>query len=211
MAAVRILGVDPGTMVAGFGCLELVDSSAAARELPIALRTANTMMIAGRSDLRVVEAGVMRLGRRGDTVAERLGELAVAFAALLDRLQPREVALEEAFAGKSIQSALRIGEARGVVLAESARRGLVVHQFPPARVKRCVAGTGAARKETVAAMLAQQLPGAAAIAEAWPEDATDALAVALTRAEERRSPLVQAAAVASALDPGTPIRWRRRR
>ncbi len=198
-------------MVAGFGCLELVDSSAAARELPIALRAANTMMIAGRSDLRVVEAGVMRLGRRGDTVAERLGELAVAFAALLDRLQPREVALEEAFAGKSIQSALRIGEARGVVLAESARRGLVVHQFPPARVKRCVAGTGAARKETVAAMLAQQLPGAAAIAAAWPEDAPDALAVALTRAEARRAPLVQAAAVASALDPGTPIRWRRRR
>ncbi|MEY3161355.1 MAG: Crossover junction endodeoxyribonuclease RuvC, partial [Planctomycetota bacterium] len=96
MAAVRILGVDPGTMVAGFGCLELVDASGAARELPIALRAANTLMIAGRSDLRVVEAGVMRLGRRGDTVAERLGELAVAFAALLDRLQPREVALEEA-------------------------------------------------------------------------------------------------------------------
>ncbi|MEY4672315.1 MAG: hypothetical protein RL148_99 [Planctomycetota bacterium] len=198
-------------MVAGFGCLELSESGAGTREVPIALRATNTLLVSGRSDLHLVEAGVLRLGRRGDTVAERLGELAVAFAALLDRLQPREVALEEAFAGKSIQSALRIGEARGVVLAESARRGLVVHQYPPARVKRCVTGAGAARKETVAAMLAQQIPGAAAVAAQWPEDATDALAIALARAEERRSPLVQAAAVASALDEGTPLRWRRRR
>jgi crossover junction endodeoxyribonuclease RuvC len=90
-----------------------------------------------------------------------------------------------------VQAALRIGEARGVVLAESARAGADVHQYAPARVKRCVTGRGAAAKPSVAAMLAQLLPqGAATLPRSLPADATDAVAVAWTRLEERRSPLL---------------------
>ena len=97
---------------------------------------------------------------------------------------PHEVALEEAFCGKSVQSALRIGEARGVVLATAHRSGLVVHQYPPARIKRRVAGHGAASKEAVSRMAVQAL-GVAGID--GPADATDAVAVALCRVEERRA------------------------
>ena len=63
--------------------------------------------------------------------------------------------------------------------------------FPPARVKRCVTGNGAARKQSVASMLGQLIPqGRALLTDDLPEDASDAVAVAWTRLEERRSPLV---------------------
>lgn len=133
--------------------------------------------------VQLVEHGVLRLGGRGVRVEQRLCNLAKALGDLLDRLEPQELALEEAFYGKSVQSALRIGEARGVVLAEASRRRVEVHQFTPARIKRCVAGHGSASKEAVARMAGELLalgqpPG--------PTDASDALAVALCRVEDRR-------------------------
>jgi len=136
--------------------------------------------------------GVMRLGSRDAPLPERLLALSQQLRSLLDRLQPNEVALEEAFCGKSVPAALRIGEARGVVLAESARGGLPVHQFAPARVKRCVTGRGAASKESVANMVAQLVHGVRhAFTSDMAVDATDALAVALTCLEQRRSPLLE--------------------
>ncbi|MBK8099675.1 MAG: crossover junction endodeoxyribonuclease RuvC [Planctomycetes bacterium] len=196
MAVVRILGIDPGTLVVGFGCLEVETQAPvpANRTAPLAMRAANVMVAGAQAPLRVVEMGVLRLGGRSQTVATRLASLAEQLASLLDRLAPGELALEEAFFGKSVQSALRIGEARGVVLAVAAQRGLPIHEFPPARVKRCIAGRGGASKETVAAMLGLQIAGvrpdaAGSVPTALPPDATDALAVALTRAEMRRSPL----------------------
>src|SRR5690606_25455588 len=98
---------------------------------------------------RLIEAGALRLPRRallGDRLARLVGELEQWIA----RFEPDEVALEEAFCGKSVQAALRIGEARGVVLATAHRLGRVVHEYPPARIKRSVAGHGAASKEAVA-------------------------------------------------------------
>jgi crossover junction endodeoxyribonuclease RuvC len=128
-------------------------------------------------------------------VAERLALLGEQFARLVDRLGPAELALEEAFYGKSVQAALRIGEARGVVLAESARAALSVFQFAPARVKRCVTGRGDAKKEVVASMIGQLVQqGRDVLAAGLPADATDAVAVAWTRLEERRSPMLQARA-----------------
>lgn len=198
MAVVRILGIDPGTVVVGFGCIEM-GAAAAPRATalpPMGLRAANVVRLQNQGDLRVIDAGTLRLGRRGDAMAERLCQLALGFAALLDRLAPGEIALEEAFFGKSVQSALRIGEARGVVLAEAGRRGLPVHQFAPSRVKRCITGKGSADKATVAAMLRQLLPPVVFTAADAAADTTDALAVALTRAEVRRSPLLAAQWVA---------------
>lgn len=194
MAVVRILGIDPGTQVVGFGCLELT-VAVRARDggcVPLAMRGSNVMRAgAGGADgVRLLEAGVFRLGGRAVALPQRLLSLAEQFRVLLGRLQPAEVALEEAFAGKSAQAALRIGEARGVVLAESARRGLPVHQFAPARIKRCVTGNGASSKEAVAAMVGHLVAAAGpALAAHLPADATDAVAVALARVESRRSPL----------------------
>lgn len=189
MAVVRILGIDPGTVVVGFGCLEVREAAVPVGPVPVALRAANAVRMGPRDPtLRVLDAGVLRLGGRR-SIAERLSRLAKEVADLLDRLQPQELALEEAFHGKSVQSAFRIGEARGVVLAESARRAVQVHQFAPARIKRCITGGGAASKDAVANMILRLLPEGPWRGRALPVDATDALAAALTRAEMRRSPL----------------------
>jgi crossover junction endodeoxyribonuclease RuvC len=141
--------------------------------------------------VRLVAAGVLRLGGRTVALPDRLRALAVEFRSLLAAHAPSEVALEQAFYGKSVQAALRIGEARGVLLAEAAAAQLAVHQFAPARVKRCVTGNGASGKEAVAAMVRQFVAGASdARVASLPNDATDAVAVAWTRLEQRRSPLL---------------------
>jgi crossover junction endodeoxyribonuclease RuvC len=187
MVAVRILGIDPGTVVLGFACVEFDEfrRDAARREAPIALRAANVVCPVGAvgAAARLVDAGAVRLGARGAPVAARLGALHEVLEGLLARFRPDEIALEEAFHGKSAQSALRIGEARGVVLANAHRCGVPIHQYPPASIKRRIAGHGGASKEAVARM-AGQLLGLRGLA--GPSDATDAVAVALCRLEERR-------------------------
>ena len=218
VAVVRILGIDPGTLVVGFGCLEVAasDDSSVARssmQVPLAMRGSNVVRAAGAggAGVRLVAAGVLRLGGRQARLPARLLELVRQFGGLLDDLEPHEVALEEAFFGKSVQAALRIGEARGVVLAEAARAGLDVHQFAPARVKRCVAGHGASRKQSVASMLKQFLPGSdGALLDGLPEDASDAVAVAWTRLEQRRSPLLAADGPAHRPAPARRARGRTR-
>jgi len=199
VAVVRILGIDPGTLVVGYGCLEVAASSdcrgderVAERDAtPLAMRGSNVVRVGGGGGaIRLLAAGALRLGTTRDVLAGRLLHLARQFTELLVAWRPDEVALEEAFYGKSVQAALRIGEARGVVLSESARAGLPVHQYPPARVKRCVAGHGSARKQAVANMLGQLIPeGRSLLTGDLPADASDAVAVAWTRLEERRSPL----------------------
>ena len=89
------------------------------------------------------------------------------------------LALEEAFFGKSVQSALRIGEARGVVLVAAARAGIPVAQYPPATIKKAVTGRGGATKEQVQEMVRITL-GLAAPPQ--PADAADALAIAICHA-----------------------------
>lgn len=190
MRAVRILGIDPGTVTVGFGCLDAADAARApmraAASRPVAHRASNVVAVAGGAPrgLVVVEAGVLRLGRSGTSIEARLGALAHGLAELLLRLRPDCVAVECAFAGKSAQSALRIGEARGVVLAEVHRAGIAIEQLTPARIKRCVTGHGGANKAAVARM-AQQLLGLREPLASL--DASDALAVAYACLEQRHS------------------------
>lgn len=181
----RILGIDPGTQVVGYGCLELreVVLRPHGSELPLAHRAANVLAGQPQAQAEVVAQGALRLGRRGDPLPDRLGNLANGLAALLRALRPDELALEEAFYGKSVQSALRIGEARGVILAEASRVGIHVVQFSPARIKRAVTGHGAASKAQVSEMVTRllQLP-----TTPEPQDVSDALAAAVCRLEQRR-------------------------
>lgn len=182
----RILGIDPGTSVVGHGCVS-VTGGTAPRHVPLVrsgrVRNLVRGISSGGARVRLVAAGALRLGERGTPLADRLLRLAEGMAALLAELEPDEVVLEQAFYGKSVASALRIGEARGVVLAEARRFGAAVHQVAPARVKRVVAGHGAAGKARVADMVRRSL-GLARPPE--PADAADALAVALCRYEELR-------------------------
>jgi crossover junction endodeoxyribonuclease RuvC len=158
---------------------------AAAAATPLAHRAGNVVHgSAQRARVRVHAAGVLRLGRSQDPLASRLMRLADELRDLILRLEPDEIALEEAFFGKSVQSALRIGEARGVILAEACRQQKVCTQFPPATVKRTVTGLGSANKEQVAKMVVSLLQ-----LKEMPEcrDVTDALAVALCGVERKRS------------------------
>ncbi|MEZ5989883.1 MAG: crossover junction endodeoxyribonuclease RuvC [Planctomycetota bacterium] len=167
----RILGIDPGTRVVGFGCLELVSGRTAP---PGVLRSRNSVAaVHGPGRHRLVEAGVLRLGDSGVPIERRLLDLAEGLDRLIARLGPAVLAVEEAFFGKSVQSALRIGEARGAVLVAAARAGLPVAQYPPATIKLRVAGAGGASKQALARMVEAGLG-----ARDLPLDASDALAVA---------------------------------
>jgi crossover junction endodeoxyribonuclease RuvC len=147
-----ILGIDPGTRVVGWGAIEVTPRGP-----------------------RLIAAGVLRAGA-GD-LPGRLGLIRRELDRLIVLHSPCAVAVEEAFAHKNMQSALRIGEGRGVVLSCAAAANVPVHQYTPASAKKTLVGNGAAHKTQVAAMVARRLE----LAEApKPLDASDALALALT-------------------------------
>lgn len=145
----RVLGVDPGSRKTGWGVVE--DSS---------------------GDLRSLAAGVAASGN-GD-ISVRLGRIAERIESLMDEWKPEAVAIERAFVGKNVSSALRLGEVRGVILAAAGRRELPVVDYPPATVKVAVAGAGAAEK----AMVARGVSALLGI-EVVAGDASDALAIAI--------------------------------
>ena len=98
--------------------------------------------------------------------------------ALLQQWQPAEVAVEGVFYFKNPRTALSLGEARGAILCLMAERAVPVFEYPPATVKRSVAGRGGADKKAVQRMVCALL----GIREELPDDASDALAVALCHA-----------------------------
>jgi crossover junction endodeoxyribonuclease RuvC len=152
-AAAIVLGIDPGSVVVGFGALAGVGGTP-----------------------RLVEAGAIRAPARA-AVAQRLGAIRAELDSLLHRLRPSVVVVERAFVGRNIQAALRIGEGRGVVLSAAAAAGAAVVEYPPAVAKKVLIGHGGAHKEQVALMVVQLLGLAGPVR---PHDASDALALALT-------------------------------
>lgn len=147
-----ILGIDPGTLVVGYGAVRVTPNGP-----------------------EFITAGVLR-PRRTAPVPERLGEIGAGLDALMVDFAPSVVVVEEAFVARNVQSALRLGEGRGVALACATRYGASVAQLPPAVAKKALVGNGAAPKEQVAGMVARLLGLNGANV---PLDATDALALAL--------------------------------
>ena len=158
-----VLGIDPGTLVVGYGA--------------IVVRPEGPALLA---------AGVIRASRNAE-VPTRLGHIRQELDEVLRRLKPDVVAVEQAFAGANIASALRIGEGRGVALSAAACFGARIVQFPPAVAKRTLVGNGGADKTQVARMVGAEL-GLDVDAEGQPTslDATDALALALTYVHKSR-------------------------
>lgn len=152
----RVLGIDPGTVVMGFGVIDR-DGSA----------------------MTLVDLGSVKFSARTEAV-ERLGDILRAVEELLDRYQPDAVAVEAPFFGKNVQSMLKLGRAQGVVLSAGLRRGLSVAEYPPAVVKRRISGRGAASKEQLAGFLNSMF--AIPVDPKRALDATDALAVAACHA-----------------------------
>ncbi|MFQ5506936.1 MAG: crossover junction endodeoxyribonuclease RuvC [Planctomycetota bacterium] len=170
----KVLGVDPGTLVVGLACVETARHEIRTSD---AGRISNLVSFSRASSrVRLLDAAALSLGGRKSPIAARLEELAAAIRERIDRWRPDVLAVEEAFYGKSVQAALRIGEARGVVLLCAASAGIPIAQYAPAHVKLRVAGSGAATKQVLAAMVAAQLGRSV---DGLPSDATDALAVAL--------------------------------
>lgn len=163
----RVLGVDPGTAITGYGVIE----------------TGNGTPGMGR----LVECGVFRF-ESGNALPYRLAELHHEIARLIRRHQPSVLALEDAFYHKNVRTTLVLGHARGVILLAAQQEGLEIAQYAPAMIKKTVVGTGGARKNQVGAMVAHLLRLKTV---PQPADAADGIAAALTfilRSPSHRSP-----------------------
>lgn len=149
----RVLGVDPGTAVTGYGLV----------------------VPAAGSVGRLVECGVVRTDSRR-TLAERLLQLHEGLAEVIARLEPTVMALESVFYAKNVRTTVTLGHARGVILLAAARAGLEVSEFPPATVKKAIAGAGGAAKAQVGFMVQRMLH---LKNPPRPSDAADGIALAL--------------------------------
>ena len=146
------MGVDPGSRAMGYG---LVEEDGGRLESP--------------------SWGVVR-PKRDLSIELRLEHLYIELLNIIDRWKPQDVAIEDPFVGKNRRGIFALGQAQAVVLLACAQRGLAVHRYAPAAIKRAVADYGGATKERVNEMvkLTLRLDN-----EAVSEDAGDALAVAL--------------------------------
>jgi crossover junction endodeoxyribonuclease RuvC len=155
---VRILGLDPGSRVCGYG---VIDADGGA--------------------LRYVECGILT-APEDRPMEQRLGEIAKGLAEVVAELAPAVAAVEDVFAHHNVRSALALAQARGMALAVLGMAGVRVASYPPALVKKAVAGSGGAAKDQIARMV-QALIGLKSLPRA---DATDALAIAITHGHTSR-------------------------
>ena len=148
----RVLGIDPGTMVTGFGIVDDI-----------------------RGKLSLVSFGTIE-GKRKDSFPDRLKMMFGGLNNAIEKYKPDQIALESAFYGKSVKAAIKIGEARGVAIVCAALADIPLFEYAPTEVKRAVVGLGNAQKVQVSKMVKILL----SLSEA-PEkyDATDALAIAI--------------------------------
>lgn len=151
----RVLGIDPGTRVLGYGVVE-----------------GN-----GRGEPRLVAVGSFRVERAGEGYASLLA-IRRCVCALVEWYAPGVVAIEAPFLGKNAQSMLKLGRAQGVAIAALVELGLDVQEYAPRKVKMSLTGCGDASKEQVKGMLSSMYP-AEGIMELKDFDSTDALAVAM--------------------------------
>ena len=151
----RTLGIDPGTAIMGWG---VVDETA--------------------GKLSLVDFGALTTPA-GMPQPERLVLLYDGLKQILERHRPETAAIEELFFGKNVNTAITVGQARGVALLALAQVSLSVHEYKPLQVKQAVAGYGGADKKQMQEMVRITL-GLTAIPR--PDDAADALAVAICHA-----------------------------
>ena len=159
MRALRVIGLDPGLRVTGWGVID----------------------VAGNR-LSHVANGVVRADPALD-LAERLVELQRGLVAVMQEHQPQAAAVEVTLANKNATSTLKLGMARGIALVTAASSGIRVGEYLPMIVKKSVVGTGHAKKPQVAMMVSRLLPGCGIVAA----DSADALAVAICHAHHLES------------------------
>ena len=156
---IRILGIDPGSRITGYGVVDLWGSS-----------------------MTHVEHGAIHLEKtnRASTIAleTRIHDLFLELNQIIDRLKPQVLVVEKVFFAKNASSALKLGQARGIILLSGALHSLQIHEYSVTEVKQFLTGGGHAEKGQVARVV-QLLLGQSNIKSL---DASDALALAITHA-----------------------------
>lgn len=156
----RILGLDPGTATIGYGIVEDIEGQ-----------------------VSVVTYGAITTRPQDGDTAQRLQLIYQEVNALLAAYKPDQAAVEQLFFGRNITTAIKVGQARGVLLLALANAGIPVAEYSPPKIKEAVSGYGNASKEQVQFMV-QNMLGLEELPR--PDDAADGLAVALTHYQQYR-------------------------
>lgn len=160
----RILGIDPGVAIVGFGLIE-----------------------SERGSVRMLQYGAVTTPA-GLPLATRLVQIENDMTELIRQLKPDEIAIEELFFSKNITTGIAVAHARGVILYTAQRMHLPVYEYTPMQIKQAVVGYGLADKHQVMDMT-RRLLKLKSIPR--PDDAADALAIAMCRARSATSLLRQ--------------------
>lgn len=147
-----ILGVDPGTQIMGYGVILVV-----------------------KSKISILQYGVINLKSYSDHKV-KLEKIYKRITSLIEEFSPDEMAIEEPFFGKNVQSMLKLGRAQGVAMAAALSKQIPIVEYSAKKIKQSITGNGNASKEQMAAMIIKEYK-----LEENPEflDATDALGIAL--------------------------------
>ena len=156
----RILGIDPGIAIVGFGLIE-----------------------SDRGNMRMLQYGAVTT-EAGLPLATRLVQIEDDMRTLIRQLQPDEIAIEELFFSKNITTGIAVAHGRGVVLCTAERLGIPIFEYTPMQVKQAVVGYGLAEKRQVMDMTRRLLKLKAV---PKPDDAADALAIAICHARSATS------------------------
>lgn len=157
----KILGIDPGTLITGYGLIESNDAEYAA-----------------------IDYGCIR-PPKSLKLTDRYLIIFNAIEELIEKYAPEALVVETQFVQKNVQSAIKLGMARGIAVLAAKRRGLTVFEYAPTQAKMAVAGSGKASKTQVQAMV-KMLLNLPDIPATTPEDAWDALALAICHAHRIR-------------------------
>ncbi|MFN4246170.1 MAG: crossover junction endodeoxyribonuclease RuvC [Flavipsychrobacter sp.] len=157
-----ILGIDPGTLVMGYGLIAV-----------------------NKNKVSLVEMGVLQLSKHDDH-AERLELIYRKMETLITLHKPSAVAIEAPFFGKNVQSMLKLGRAQGVAIAAAMKFGLRAEEYAPRKIKQSITGRGNASKEQLWEMLQHTLGFQEDVKFM---DATDAVGVALCHHYQTRMPI----------------------
>jgi len=158
----KIIGVDPGTQMCGYGIIEVINKK-----------------------LRLIDSGVINL-KKYETHQEKLLQIYEQVQSEIRTYNPKSMAVEAPFFGKNVQSMLKLGRAQGSAIVAGMNMGLDVSEYAPKKIKQSVTGNGNASKEQVAAMLGSIL---GISLEGKYNDATDALGAAVCHYYQSTSPL----------------------
>jgi crossover junction endodeoxyribonuclease RuvC len=149
----RIIGIDPGTGILGFGVIDIE-----------------------KGEARLVDAGVIRTPVKEDD-AVRLQTIFDELTEIITETKPDEMAVEKLFFARNVTTAMTVAQARGVVLLCGMQAGLTIHEYTPMQIKQALTGYGKAEKKQIQEMVRvvlklKDIPR--------PDDAADALATAIT-------------------------------